>query len=52
MGVDFQAVQWYFKKCFLEKNILRDWNTALSYQNCSVVLFTNTLKHRTTDGIQ
>ena len=52
VGVDFQAVWWYFKKCFLEKNILRDWNIALSYQNCSVVLFINTLKHWTTDGIQ
>lgn len=50
--VDFQAVQRYFKKWFFGENILRDWNIASSYQNCSVVMFTNTFKHWATDGIQ
>lgn len=50
---DFQTVQWYFfKKRFFRRNILRDWNTALSYWNHSVALLTNTLKHWATDGIQ
>ena len=53
--VDFQAVRWHCfkkKKCFLGKNILRDWNIALSYQNCSIALFINTFNHWATDGIR
>lgn len=40
------------KERVFRRNILRDWNIALSYRNCSVALFTNTLKHWATDGIQ
>lgn len=41
-----------FLKEFFRRNILRHWNIALSYQNCSVTTFTNTLERWATDGIQ
>lgn len=40
-----------FLKEFFRRNILRHWNIALSYQNCSVTTFTNTLERWATDGI-